>query len=72
MMMMMCQNKVKNSHRKSQNRPSMLIVTCSLSRLGQESAQLQDALLLNTNRLFIILMDIPSHWKKQNTKLNGN
>ncbi len=49
---------------KEQHSPRML-PTCCLSRLSQESAQLQDALLLDTNRLFIIVLDISPHWKIQ-------
>jgi len=38
------------------------LVTCSLSRLRQQPTQLQDALLFNTNRLLIAVLDVPLHY----------
>ena len=36
--------------------------TCSLARLGKQPAELQDALLLNTHRLLIALLDIALYY----------
>jgi len=40
-------------------------LTCSLSSLGQERPQFQDALLLDLHCLLVILLNVTLHWERK-------
>lgn len=44
-------------------------LTCSLSSLGQERPQFQDALLLDLHRLLVILLNVTLHWERKTQTL---